>query len=288
MIILNPRFTWLAIAVIVLFGIPSLIYGIYLMINADPPPISYEDLKEVNLIEPKTVILTPTYDSEKTAHVKEIAIDFDTIIVFQDDVIKISAKAIDVNPNVMAIYLFVTDPTQNMTSLSGDNLAREINYGIKNKNVLQLFETVEPKFQDSQLVPFYQANQQVTIKGIVVLKDTIHGDIDSDNQPRHVPAYMELDRHVFTVFPKTVKLEAQTNHAVIQSAKETRKANWEQDRSNNLIQGLTWIGISAIPILVGADILLRIYLGERTIRDSSDDELDQPKKPCKDHSKFYS
>lgn len=263
MIVRNPRFTVIGVLIIIGLGLPPLIYGMILMFNSDPPALSFDDLKTLNLIQPKTATLTPTYDSEKNALVDQILITFDTTVIFEDDWIGVNATAIGVDPSVLGIVLFVTSPMHDIKSLSGNNLAREINHGIKNNITLQLYSTVEPKFKTREMIPFYQAGQEVTIKGVIILKNTTRGDEKLNYQDRNIPKYVELNSPVFTVLPKTEKLQAITNNAVILLVNQTRVSNWGQDKANNLILGLTWIGIGIIPFLVGTDMLLRIYLTEK-------------------------
>ena len=72
--------------------------------------------------------------------------------------------------------------------------------------------------------------------------------------------YMVSNKTILTVLPRTEKLLVETNKAILEQIYETQLSTQEQKKTNDIILGLTLIGLAAIPILVGSDILLRIYL----------------------------
>ncbi len=70
---------------------------------------------------------------------------------------------------------------------------------------------------------------------------------------------LPFDDPVFTISPPLAKLQADTNRATLDQINELKESTKSQNVSNKRIEGLTWITVGAIPILVCADILLRVY-----------------------------
>lgn len=64
---------------------------------------------------------------------------------------------------------------------------------------------------------------------------------------------------IVTINPSLAKLQADTNRATLEQIDELKESTKAQTVSNKRIEGLTWITVGAIPVLVVADILLRIY-----------------------------
>jgi len=242
----NPRFTVLAIGVIV-FGIFPLVTGLDLTFNADKHIQEIQEKESVDLDILTTLNITPAYKDEEKTPVKYVKVNFDTTVIFQGDKVNITATGVEVTPEVIAIFLFVTESSFDISEFSGDYLAREINSGKRFKNVIELYATTVPPFHQTLEVPFLQANQDINIQGVWIK--------DSDNY-----GYMISDESILTVHPRTDKLLAETNKAILEQIYETQLSIQEQKKTNDIILGLTWIGIAAIPILVGTDILLRIYL----------------------------
>ena len=242
----NPRFTALALGVIV-FGIIPLVIGLDLAVNADKHIHKIQTKETVDLDLLTSINIIPTYESEEKTPVKYVKVNFDTTVIFEGDTVGLTATGIDIDPDVIAVYLFVEEPDYNITKYSGEDLGREINSAKAFNQIIELFPTTVPPFHSREEIPFLKAYQNVNIQGVWIK--------DEDNY-----GYMTSDETILTVHPRTDKLLAETNKAILEQITETQLSTQEQKKTNDLILGVTLIGLAAIPILVGTDILLRIYL----------------------------
>jgi len=232
---------------VIALGMLPLFHGLDLSINSDKHIKPIPEKEPVDLDILTSINLTPTYEDEETAMVKYVKVNFDTMVIFEGDTVGLTATGVDVSPEIIAIYLFITEPYFDLTNLSGDNLGREINSAKAFNQVIELFPTDDPPFHKRLEVPFLQAYQDVTIHGVWVVSSDRYG-------------HMVNDKPILRVHPLTDKLIAETNKALLEQITETQLSTQEQQKSNDIILGLTLIGLAAIPILVGTDILLRIYL----------------------------
>jgi len=245
----NSRFTALAIGVIA-FGIIPLVTGLDLTTNADKHIHEIQKKETVDLERLMSINITPTYDTEEKTPVKYVKVNFDTTVIFEGDTIGLTATGIDVDPEVIAIYLFITEPDDDITKYSGEDLGREINSAKAFNQIIELFPTTVPPFYSRTEIPFLKAYQNINIQGVWVKDESNYG-------------YMISGETILTVHPRTDKLLAETNSAVMEQIYETKISTQQQKKTNDVILGLTWIGLAAIPILVGTDILLRIYLKQK-------------------------
>lgn len=200
-------------------------------------PIKLDDnLLSAQIIEPEL--------AKEADMAKSLKINFDTIDIFQGDEIGVTVSTIGVKPYVALIYVIIADPSFDM-NMTTRELVQQIEQGKKYRNVIELNPYSNPPFYARQIVPFPQPHQEVVFYATVLHNDGTHERL--------------ITNQIFTtVLSKVDKLQAETNMAILQQIDETKISNAQQEQTNKIFMGVSWIGVAIAPMLAGVDILLRI------------------------------
>lgn len=226
-----------------------------------------EKIPEFQVNKPVTINLDQVIKNENAIDVK-ILITLDRGLVFAGDEINYHARSISTNSsNVLGIALLFDHKVMDYSKYSTQQMYNEVEKARPFRQVIEMIPDSETPFNTEGVIPF-PVEQDVYVQGVVFTKDNRF-------------QLLELKESVFKVYPLSSKLELETNRVLLAQAEEQRKATQSQEVSNHRIIGLTWVGIGAIPILVCADMLIRIHLREKVV------ERWYENKDMKDHSKFY-
>jgi len=242
----RPWLTALGIVLIIGGALLLSVKGLPLVLDPTPNKEQTDDIVHpIKLDKMYTVNLIGDNNSELD-HVK---LNFDTTTIFDGDSVGVTATAFGVKPDVALIGIIIAEQSKNYTKFTGIQAVRDLNIDTAFNQSVILVPQTNPSFQTRTEFTFLQAFKPITFHGFVFLY----------NQ-----SFAQLSSHetAFTILPKTDKLQAETNLAVLMQINETKKATFSQDTYNNIVLGLTWLGVGAIPVLVGTDILLRIYVSE--------------------------
>ena len=232
-----------------MFGFIPFSHGLSLIVTADESEEVTIEGNTFKLEKLTSVNLFPEHKDEQTALFKRIKINFDTMVIFEGDEVGLTATATGVDPKVNAIALVITNPTEKLSQLSLEYLGKEIEAKKDFGQVIELAPFTNPPFHSRVIIPFSETNQDVIIFGVIRTEDgLLHG--------------LRSDQVITTVHPRTDKLQAETNKAILKQIEETEKQTIQQDETNTLFLGLTWIGVSAFPLWFGGEIILRIHLKE--------------------------
>ncbi|MEM3063967.1 MAG: hypothetical protein QW177_01180 [Candidatus Nitrosotenuis sp.] len=177
--------------------------------------------------------------------VDAIRISFDTTTIFQGDEIGVTAVAYGVKPEVKEILVLITDRSFNLETISDKVLYNNVIHMLEDRTAIQLLPSTDPPFSKRQLVPFLIPDQKVTLQAVLVT-DSGNGKLRNNDV-------------VTTVYPRTDKLQSEMYKIINAQYTETRIANIEQDRTNTIFLGFSWVGVALILILAGIDVLMRIY-----------------------------
>lgn len=206
----------------------------------------FEDYSQTEIVEIEldqlTSINLSAINSENPP-VKRIKVNFDTLVIFQGDVVGVTATASGIDPNVKAIAILFTDPSSDIPTMTKTQLAQEIDITSEFHTTIQLLPTSDPPFNTRAFIPFFISNQQIVIYAVVWTEDGGYNRY--------------LSKQVFAIVqPRTDKLQSETNQLIQQQIEKS-------GQTNILLLGLGWIGIMAIPILMGVDVLLRIHFDSK-------------------------
>ena len=242
----RPWLTGLGMVLIIFGAILLSVNGLPLILDPIPHKVQTE-----NVIHPINLnkLTSINWIAEKNPEIGSIKLNFDTVTIFAGDSVWVRATASDVNPNVNAIFVIVTTPEKNYKNYTGIDVMNEVRLDHEFNQTIALSPLSNPPYQTREELAFLQADQPVTFHGFVFLNNGSFVHLDNHETP-------------LTVLPITDKLQAETNLSILKQINETKIANIKQDTYNNIVLGLTWLGVGAIPILVGTDILLRIYVSE--------------------------
>lgn len=194
------------------------------------------NLTSVNLIEPEFA----TDDDPATL----LKVNFDTLTIFQGDVVGIKVTADGIKPDVQGIAVLIEDDT---FDLNMTHLGKEIERGRKYNTTFELIPDLNHQASVKKNVPFLTPHQKVTIYGIALY--------DNNSSKRFFS-----DQIVTTVLSDVDKLQQETNNIL-------RISDARQEKTNLIFIGLSLIGIAIAPIIAGVDIFLRIHF------DRNDNEL---------------
>lgn len=185
---------------------------------------------------------------------KIIKAEFETLEVFTGDKVKLTVSAPQASTNLSEIKIYVG--TSDLDSSDHNKLLESLE-GLPPDNTLTLYPNSDPPFTGEK--PF-----KFTIDGQRVVIYAISKGINNTYYPYK-------SNVIFTVYSQIDKLQVKTNNAILEQ-------NAEQEKTNKIFIGLTLLGVAITPMLIGADILLRIHF------ETKDDEK---KTRTKWHMPFY-
>lgn len=206
-----------------------------------------EEIEEFQLGTLTSVTLWPTKDFKETAPVENIKINFDTLVVFAGDEIGYKAEAKVTNPEIIGVALMVVSPSEHFEGITGPDAYQEVLDARPYGQVIELSVKSEPPFITSGKIPFLQANANIALHGFVFKENETFEQIDTSGT-------------IFTVYPTVARLEAVTNQAVLKQIQQENISSKIQNRQTNVIIGLAWIAIAWMPLVIAADILIRLYI----------------------------
>lgn len=242
----NKRLFILSV-ILIIIGFVPLVQGLLLISNIEKTEVVTIEGTKFSLDKLTSINLLPK-PGEEDILVDWIKVNFDTMVIFEGDSVGLTATATGINEQVEAIAIIITDPNQKLWELSNKELGQVIEEDKKFLQVLELSRFSDPPFHTRMMVPFLVPNHEVMLLGVVLTENGLHR--------------LKSDEVVTTVNPRIDKLQAETNRAILLQIEETKKETIEQAKTNNIILGLAWIGVSAIPILAGFNVVLRIYFKE--------------------------
>lgn len=224
----HKRLTSLAV-VLIIFSIGFLVWSGSIIIKANTPESSTTEIK---LGEPTFVNIVGGGEQDFTKYVE---VNFETLEVFAGDTISITASAPLASRNLVNITMIIADPDFYFGD-DNDHLFHSI-ANMPPEYIIGLFPNTDPPFKTTKEVKFVKPNQEVMIYAVSFGINSI--------------AKYKSDV-AFTVHSQTDKLQVKTNTAILDQITE-------QEKTNAIFIGLSLIGIAVIPMLIGADIFLRIY-----------------------------
>lgn len=242
-----PKLTGIGIILIIVGLVILGVKGLPLVLDPTPHEIQTEDIVHPIKLDKVTSVNLISFDNN--SGFDYIKLNFDTVTLFAGDSVNVKATVYGVKPNVVAIVLLSAEPFKNFTTFTKADIKKEFIIDQAFNESITLTNQTSPQFQTTAKIAFPIAYQPVKFSGFTFLNDGNFSQFE--NKVKQL-----------TVLPITEKLQSETNLATLLQINATNKATLAQDTYNNIVLGLTWLGVGAIPILVGTDILLRIYISE--------------------------
>jgi len=207
-----------------------------------------ENIRVYDIGEPLTFDLTSAFDPNGTLPAKSIFLTLEKDIIFARDTVKITAKAIDVKNDVSGFLFVLNDGTISFTNeTTNKEIIFEGEYAEKHNLLLELSHETKPPFVDETSPRFNRPDVTYHVTGVILFKNESKAVINNSDG-------------LFPIYSKINKLQVDTNKAILEQTDITKISNIQQEITNQVITGLTVIGIAIIPIVGGFDVLIRIYL----------------------------
>lgn len=204
-----------------------------------------ESIRVYEVGSPLTFSITPEFDSPNLP-ANPIYLTIEKNIIFDGDVVKITANAENVQDHVLEIALILNDGTVSLTNKTGDEIQFEVDYAKKHHLLLVLNPHTQPPFYDEIHTKFSKSGTSFHVAGGIILNNSSFDTLHNSNE-------------LFTIYSQADKLDVETNKAILEQIDQTKLNNIQQEITNQIFLGLSIIGIAVIPILGGFDFLFRIH-----------------------------
>jgi len=230
-----------------------------------------------------TKIGNQTFTTPESLHV---CVTFDKSLLFMGDSVNYSATAYSSNPlalnatgglvksdqnNIANLWVVVGDPKIDTINPPDDPFhthTMEILDALDKNHAILLQPTTFDLFskQTSCKYDTYSTDETYFLNS-GTLSFPYEGDeqLDAIVMPKVGEVGNHLDPEpIFRIYPATERLQVVTNQATLDQIQETEKQIKFQDKTDTQIVGLSLVAVLLAPILIGSDIILRIYLEPHT------------------------
>ncbi|WP_299290360.1 hypothetical protein [Nitrosopumilus sp.] len=206
-------------------------------------------LYEIN--KPITLNLFPVVGQSNATDLR-ILITFQQSVVYAGDEVEYHARIVTDQQisNIQAIAIIFDHENVEYTKHTRGQIFQEINTAGNFGHAIVLGPDMEEPFSLKGKIPF-PVESEVFVTGFIIRENGFET--------------LNLDEPILKIFPTSAKLETEANRALLAQAEQQRISSLVQDISNARLLALTWVGVGAIPIIIGADILIRVYLRESEV-----------------------
>jgi hypothetical protein len=182
------------------------------------------------------VMVTFPNGTQRPASVSHLSIIFKTMDTYAvGNPVQISAKAEVRNPdNIDALAVVLTEPNYDYSWVDASNVGEFVDETASSGNFIELFRNSTTTF-GVEGEAIFPSEREVAIFLIVKAKDSLE-------------KYERFKDAVLTIYPASEKLQTEVNRLTVAQIKQSIEDTTAQQRSNNIIEGLTWIFLAWIPL----------------------------------------